>query len=853
MLAVDPITSTTSIGDQAQVASSSFFSGSVFPIILVAISSLILLTGVFFILRRYVRGTKSMPLAFRKSVLLVTVPKEAEMKEDQGNREKTLEEILAVPEAWFSVLGGMRAQRGAGTVMAGRHDHYALEIVAHEGLISFYVTVPNYFRDYMEQHIHAQYPRAQIEEVESYNIFQPNSVIAATTLRFKKPYIFPIRTYKKLEIDPLNSLTNVLSKIDRSEGAVIQYIVRSAKLDWHNWGARVAREMHRGKNLREALGRRGVMGIVFEVFRTFFPKKKTTLEQERPYQLSPREEEIAKSLEEKTGKAGMDVNIRILVSGTTQPTVQAHLRDIIDSFSQYSLYEYGNGFARKDPWKKDKLIKDYIYRNYDPRARLVLNAEEMASLFHFPLPTTETPNIRWLQARKAGAPTNMPSQGLILGRNLYRGVETQVRIKRDDRRRHVYVIGKSGVGKSVMLSNMIIQDIQNGEGVAVVDPHGDLINAVLPHIPKERAEDVVHFNPSDMERPVGLNMLEATTPEEKDFAVQEMIAIFYKLFPPEMIGPMFEHNMRNVMLTLMEDEKYPGTIVEIPRMFTDPAFQKVKLQHVKDPVVRSFWEKEMAKTSDFHKSEMLGYLISKVGRFVENQMMRNIIGQGKSGFDFADVMNNKKILLVNLSKGTTGEVNSNLLGLIVVSKLQMAAMKRAALPESQRNDFYLYIDEFQNFVTDSIATILSEARKYRLDLTIAHQYISQLVRENNDTRIRDAVFGNVGTMVAFRVGVEDAETLAHEFAPVFNEYDVINVEMYTANVKLLIDNTSSKPFNMQTYPPSKGDPALAQAIIELSRLKYGRDRRVVEADIMEKSALGEPAPVQTQPAGERNL
>ncbi len=838
---------------QTEVASAGIFSNAIFPITLLGVSALILLIGVFFLLRRYVRGEKAIPQAFRKIILLVTVPKESEIKETAGERAKTMAEMLAIPEAWFSILGGMKAQRGLGTVMGGRHDHFSLEIVANQGLISFYVAVPSYFRDYMEQHINAQYPRAQIEEVEDYNIFKPQSTIMSTTLRLRKPYIFPIRTFRQLDVDPLNALTNVLSKIDRDEGAVIQYVVRSAKRQWHYWGARVARDMHRGKTLNEALGRPGVWGFILEVFRTFFPRKKTSLGEQRPIQLSPRDEEISKSLEEKTAKAGMEVNIRIVVSGTSREIVQAHLRDIVDSFSQYSLYEYGNGFCRKDPWSKDKLIKDFIYRNFDNRAKMILNSEEMASLFHFPLPTTETPNIRWLQARKAPAPTNMPTEGLVLGRNLYRGVETVVRIKENDRRRHVYIIGKSGVGKSVLLSNMIIQDIQNGQGVGVVDPHGDLINSVLPHIPKERAEDVIIFNPSDMERPVGLNMLEAKTLEEKDFAVQEMIAIFYKLFPPEMIGPMFEHNMRNVMLTLMEDEKYPGTIAEIPRMFTDSAFQKYKLTKVKDSVVRAFWEKEMAKTSDFHKSEMLGYLISKVGRFVENQMMRNIIGQSKSGFDFEDVMNNKKILLVNLSKGTTGEVNSNLLGLIVVSKLQMAAMKRAALPESQRSDFYLYLDEFQNFVTDSIATILSEARKYRLDLTIAHQYISQLVRENNDTKIRDAVFGNVGTMVAFRCGVEDAKTLAQEFAPVFTEYDVINVEMYTANVKLLIDNTVSKPFNMQTYPPQPGNPEIAKAIVELSRLKYGRDRKVVEAEILEKSRLGEPIPTQGQPIGGRNL
>ena len=288
-------------------------------------------------------------------------------------------------------------------------------------------------------------------------------------------------------------------------------------------------------------------------------------------------------------------------------------------------------------------------------------------------------------------------------------------------------------------------------------------------------------------------------------------------------------------------------------MFTDPAFQKYKLTKVKDPVVRAFWEKEMAKTSDFHKSEMLGYLISKVGRFVENAMMRNIIGQSRSGFDFDDVMNNKKILLVNLAKGTTGEVNSNLLGLIIVSKLQMAAMKRVSVPQEQRSDFYLYLDEFQNFVTDSIATILSEARKYRLNLTMAHQYIGQLVRDNNDTKIREAVFGNAGTLIAFRIGVEDAEVLAKEFEPVFNEFDVINVEMYTANVKLLIDNTTSKPFNMQTYPPVEGDPEMAKHLVELSRMKYGSDRKVIEAEIMEKSKLGEPAATQGPPVGEKNM
>jgi hypothetical protein len=493
---------------------------------------------------------------------------------------------------------------------------------------------------------------------------------------------------------------------------------------------------------------------------------------------------------------------------------------------------------------RKKTITDFIYRKFNEAKKIILNTEELTSLFHFPLSTTETPNILWLLAKRAACPVNIPREGLILGKNIYRNQETLIKIEKADRRRHIYIIGKSGVGKSVLISNMAKQDIQNGEGVCVIDPHGDLVEDILTCIPKERIDEVIYFNPSDTDRPIGLNMLEAKTEEQKDFAVQEMIAIFYKLFPPEMIGPMFEHNMRNVMLTLMSDLENPGTIAEIPRMFTDPDFQKQWIDKLKDPIVLAFWEKEMAKTSDFHKSEMLGYLISKVGRFVENEMMRNIIGQSRSGFDFREAMDKKKILLINLTKGRTGEVNSNLLGLIIVSKLQMAAMARADLPEEQRHDFYLYIDEFQNFITDSIATILSEARKYRLNLIIANQYMGQLVQANNDTKIRDAILGNAGTMISFKIGVEDAEILTKEFAPVFNEYDLINVEKYNAYIKLLIDNQTSRAFNIQTIPSQAGNLELAQKIKELSKLKYGRDKKEVEIEILQRTKLGETNPKQ---------
>jgi hypothetical protein len=491
------------------------------------------------------------------------------------------------------------------------------------------------------------------------------------------------------------------------------------------------------------------------------------------------------------------------------------------------------------------MIDDFIFRRFDEKRSMVLTGDELAGMYHMPLASTETPNIRWLTARRAPPPSNLPKEGLYLGMVEYRGVKTPVFIKRPDRMRHTYCIGKSGAGKSEYIANLAAQDIRNGDGLCIIDPHGDLVETVLGMVPKERADDVVLFDPSDLERPIGLNMLEAYSEEMKDFVCGEMVAIFYKLFGAEMIGPMFEHTMRNMMLTLMSDINDPGTIAEIPRLVVDPDFQKMWVKRVKDPVVLNYWEKEVAKTSDFHKSEMFGYLTSKVGRFVENAMLRNIIGQQKSAINFREIMDNQKIFLIQLSKGKIGDINANLLGLIMVTKLQMAVMGRADMPAEQRKPFYVYIDEFQNFITPSIATILSEARKYALSLYLSHQYMGQL-SPKGDTEIRDAVLGNAGTMLCGRIGIEDAQVLEKEFVPVFSAFDLVNAPKFSWNCKMLIDNASSRPFNFQAPPPVKPDVRIAKAIRMLSRLKYGRDRSIVEQEIMERTQLG-AAPVMAAP------
>ncbi len=856
-LATTPIDS--ALVNDAAVTPADFFQNPVLNAALWTAGIAAVLVGVLYLVRWVVRLSRKLPTLYTEAVLLVTVPKESlELEQRERGTGREPKELIGVAETLYANLSGLKQKWSPGVFFFGRQDHFSLEIVADHGLISFYVAVPRRWQDFVEKQIHAQYPHAHIEPVEDYNIFQPQGAIEGCYLTLSKSQMFPLRTYKKLESDPMNALTNALSRFGEHEGAAIQIVCRGASARWRMRGRKIAREMQQGKKLEQAMGAQNVFGKLGKAWEVAMPKVPTQHEiqmrqwrQTQPYRLSPMEEELVKALDEKASKIGFEVNVRLIVSSPDAATAKLELENLVNTFYQYTAQESGVSF-KKVRSGKTGFIRDFIFRNFAEPRRFVLNTEELTSIFHLPLPQTETPNIRWLAARGAPAPANIPRAGLLIGSNRYRGLDTPIRIKPEDRRRHVYIIGVTGSGKSVLMSEMAKQDIRNGAGVCIVDPHGSLVEDILPSIPKERLDDVVLFDPSDTDRPIGLNMLEADTPEQADFACQEMISIFYKLVTdPSMIGPMFEHNMRNAMLTLMADRQEPGTIAEIPRIFTDPEFQRYKVGKLRDPMVRAFWEKEMAKTSDFHKSEMLGYLISKVGRFVENEMVRNIIGQSSSGFSFREVMDQGKILLVNLSKGKVGEVNANLLGLIIVSKLQMAALARADLPEQGRKDFYLYVDEFQNFITDSIATILAEARKYRLNLTMAHQYIGQLVN-GQDTKIRDAVFGNVGTQVCFRIGVEDAEVMAKQFAPVFDEYDVINIPRYTAYVRLLIDNSASRPFNVATLPPTVGDPAITALIRERSRQRYGRDKQEVEAEILKRARLG-GAPAAQGPSLERNL
>jgi len=810
--------------------------------------------GLLFILRPIFHTAHRFDVKNVRKLLLVTIPKEQSSTQSGGDdRIDAIREQISVAESLFSAIGGLKAQKGLLPWLRGRTDHFAFEIVVQKGIISFYVAVPPKMHNYIEEQLHAQYPDAHIESVNSYNIFSSKCTIFGSYLKLGKSDAFPIKTYKKMESDPLSAITNPLAKVEKEDGAAIQFIVRSAPKKWRSKGISIAKQAKQGKGINAK--KSGIMGEIGKELKSAVTTSGgdgSPPKPEEPKQLTQMEEEQVRGIEEKASRAGMDINARIIVASQDSMRGKRYLDNIINAFSQYNHYEFGNTIGAIMPGNQNRIIRDFMYRSFDEKQSVTLNTEEMASLFHLPLPSTETPGIRWLGSRTAPPPHNLPQEGVELGICHYRGEEYEIRMKRSDRRRHFYIIGKSGGGKTVIMKNMVKQDIANGEGVCVLDPHGDFAEFALSHIPENRIDDVIYFCPSDMKRPMGLNMLEAKTEDEKDFLVQEMISIFYQLFPPEMIGPMFEHYMRNVMLTLMSDIDNPGTIAEIPRMFTDDEYAAKWVKKLRDPVVRAFWEKEMSQQTQQTKSDMLGYLISKVGRFVENEMMRNIVGQSRSAFDFREVMDKQKILIINLAKGTTGEVNASLLGMIIVAKLQMAALGRTDMAEDDRKDFFLYMDEFHNFITPSIATILSEARKYKLDLIMAHQYLGQL-GEGGDTQTKDAVLGNAGSICCYRIGPEDSEILSKEFEPTFTAHDLMNPPEHSAYIKLLIDGKAGKPFNIKSPFYKPGDEKLMEGMKELSRLKYGRDRRMVEADIMERTQLGSPAPKAQAEIGKAGL
>jgi len=718
---------------------------------------------------------------------------------------------------------------------------FSFEYVIRKNMIDFFMVVPRELATIVEKQLTAFYPDCYIEEETDYNIFPENSKVAYTYMHHSKHYKYPFRTYQRMTTDPLNTLTNALSKLEPDEGAAIQIMMRPRQDGWQKKGRKLAKDILEDKE-DGFFSKLNPFTWVGDLLSILFRGESVQEGPEAGGRTTPLVDEQVKAIEEKNTQVGFDSVVRIIAASNTKPKAQMLMDSIKSAFAQYATTDSNSlSYIRRF---KGNFVHNFLMRNLKKpiyMRRMVLCPEELASLFHLPnIKYNRTPNIHWQNYKIAPPPDNLPSEGLLIGHNIYRGEKKEIRIKNEDRFRHFYIIGQTGTGKSSTMQVMIRQDLENGKGICVVDPHGQLIEDIMPFIPRDRADDVIYFNPGDLERPIGLNILEAETPEEMDMVAMDAMNMMIKLFDEEVFGPRIQDYFRNGCLTLMEAPG-GGALTDIVRLFTDDEYQKEKTKHVKNPIVKSFWDHQMAKTGAREKQEMIPYFASKFGQFVTNGMMRNIIGQTHSAFDFAKAMGEQKILLMNLSKGEVGDINSKLLGMIIVSKLQMAALRRQKMAKEDRKDFFLYIDEFQNYVTDSIEVILSEARKYRLALIMAHQYLAQLEGDagrkgGKGVNLKDAVFGNVGSIMAYKIGAQDAEYMAKEMAPVFTDQDLINIDKFKSVIKLSIDTQPSRPFSITPVNPylETGDQEAADAFKQLSRLKYGRDKEFIEREIFRR-------------------
>ncbi len=774
----------------------------------------------------------------REGVLLaVEVPKENEITP------------LAAELMFASLHGIYRTMKSGGV-----QEHISFEMQAKEKSIRFFVWTPKHLQGYVEGQIYAQYPGVTISEFKDYtdvNKLGSNMAMASTDLQLVREDIFPIKSFDSFEVDPLAAITATLSKLQGKSQIWIQVLIRPENDSWRNRAINYITAIKSGRKGFGATLAKSLGGLASDVFKTAMAGGPATSAPtpDKKIELAPGVEDALKKIEEKSTKLGFQTMIRIIAVDETPPAAQQKLDLVVGSFKQFNTTNLNGFTAVAELVPGAQILQRYIQRIF-PKVGFVLNVTELASIYHLPNKSVSTPHLVWAGAKKGEPPANLPladetAAELLtnLGVTNFRGSQEKFGIKINDRRRHVYVIGKSGTGKSTLLQNMAIDDITEDRGVAVVDPHGEYVDYVLERIPDKRVEDVIVFDPSDKDYPIGFNILEVEDPRYKLVTVSGVVGVFKKIFG-ESWGPRLEYWLASAILALLD---YPGaTLVMVPRLFVDDAFREDVISKVQDPIIKNRWITEYNKLDQRQRNETISPILNKVGQFLSSDIIRNIVGQPKSSINMRNLMDDGRIMLVKLSKGLIGEDNAALLGALIITKLQLAAMSRADASEASRKDFYLYVDEFQNFATDSFATILSEARKYGLSLTMAHQYTAQL-----SEAVGKAVFGNVGTLIAFRVGSDDAAFLTKEFAPVFTEQDLANLDVFNIYVKLSIDGLTANAFSAGTLPPSADKNINKAKVIELSRKKYSASAASVEEGIrtLQTGAIARPNQT-TRPSGQ---
>ena len=754
--------------------------------------------------------------------------------ENEEEKAKSFKEFIGAMEQFYAGMHSISEGRNN-----DKENYFTLEIALAVGTdeVVVYAGIPNKHITLFEKQVLAFYHNAKIREVlDDYNIFNPSGASVGAYARLYQKGVMPIKTYDNIDHDPMNTILNVFSKLQtEGEGAAIQLVVAPAGDKFINEFHIILDDVKDGVSVKHAADnfykfRHGFMkagkDLVFGMKKNEEDSKEKNMKGRRAV-----DEGAAEKIANKIKSTIMKANIRVITSGETKERAEAILTEIESSFQQFNEAASNEFiFDKVEGSDLKKLFHEFSFRTFSDGKMMPLNLKELASVFHFPVGLSSQPQLKEARSGIAPAPLEVGKEGILLGINSYRGKDTEIHMSREDRMRHFYVIGQTGTGKTNILLNMITQDIRNGDGCCYIDPHGTDIQTILSRIPKERIDDVIYFDPAYTARPMGLNMLEydPNYPEQKTFVVNEMMGIFNKLFDMKVGGgAMFEQYFRNSAFLVMEDPESGSTLLEITRVLGDKEFRDMKLAKCKNPIIKQFWVSAEQTTGDQSLANFVPYISSKFDNFISNDIMRPVVLQQNSVFNFRKIMDEKKILLVNLSKGRLGDINANLIGLVLVGKIQMAALSRVDMFGKPMNDFYLYIDEFQNVTTDSISSILSEARKYRLSLNIAHQYISQL--EDN---IKNAVFGNVGSMAVFRVGTEDATFLEQKFKPQFNAHDITKLDNYNAYVSMLVKGQPVKPFNLTTIAPEVGNPDIVDSLKQLSYVKFGRDRAEVEAEIM---------------------
>jgi len=792
---------------------------SVITNIFIFIAVLLLWTGLIYLVfsivqnRRYRKWVSQQKLV----TLLLKVPR---------NNEKT----ALSAEQMYASLHGILRKKWDRLVEGSLQEHVSFEVVSSNKYIKFYAVAPEHIIEFLEGQLYAQYPTLLIERVDDYAASYDTNTrnYAVTELHLDKDSAYPIRTFEKFDVDPLAGITAVLSKLGDTNNQIwIQYLVRPVENDWQQ------KSMGQIAKIRGQVGGSGVVTGLLNFFTMVFSHilssgaASETKSEER--KLTGPEEEAVKGISEKATKLGYEVRIRIVCFGNDPMEAKGKIQSIVGTFKQYSATNI-NGFnSRKIIINLPEELEKYKKRDFWGKG-YVLNTVELASLFHLPSIAVETPAIVWSTAKVAEPPSNLPTEDntdpqdlAIFARTNFRGLERVFGIKEIDRANHMYIVGKTGMGKTSLLQNMVIDDINKGRGVGVIDPHGDFVDTVMKYVPDERVDDVILFDPGDRENPVAFNLMENVDDDYKPILVSGLIAIFKKLWG-ESWGPRLEHILRYTFLALLY---YPGsTFLSVPRMLTDESYRLEVLKKVKDPVVKDFWESEFQGYPERTRMEAIMPIQNKVGQFLASSTVRNIVGQPESAINIRKAMDDKKILLVKVSKGLIGEDNAALMGAMMITKIQLAAMSRADIPKDERMPFNLYVDEFQNFATESFVSILSEARKYSLNLHVANQYIEQMTDE-----VRGAIFGNVGTLVTFRVGATDADHLAKEFVPTFTPDDLVNLEKWHIYLRETIDGISSPPFSATTLPLPEETTDNQDKIRDLSRTRFGTSRSAVEEEI----------------------